>query len=72
LNLEELISKQFIFGSILAVFGAIWLSLEATSSITAPNPILGNFLEFLAMACAAGYTIVAFYRYDIFSASCIL
>lgn len=57
--LKELISKQFIFGSILAVFGAIWLSLEATSSITAPNPILGNFLEFLAMACAAGYTIVA-------------
>lgn len=57
--LKELVSKQFIIGSFLAVFGAVWLSLEATSSATAPNPILGNFLEFLAMACAAGYTIVA-------------
>ncbi|WP_228152066.1 DMT family transporter [Malaciobacter halophilus] len=57
--LKELVSKQFIIGSFLAVFGAVWLSLEATSSATAPNPILGNFLEFLAMACAAGYTVVA-------------
>ncbi|RXJ97969.1 EamA family transporter [Arcobacter sp. CECT 8986] len=57
--LKELVSKQFIFGSFLAVFGSIWLSLEATSSLSAPNPILGNFLEFLAMTCAAGYTIVA-------------
>ncbi|AXX91054.1 EamA family transporter [Malaciobacter molluscorum LMG 25693] len=57
--LKELISKQFILGSFLAVFGSIWLSLEATSSLSAPNPILGNFLEFLAMTCAAGYTIIA-------------
>lgn len=57
--LKELVSKQFIFGSFIAVFGSIWLSLEATSSLSAPNPILGNFLEFLAMTCAAGYTIVA-------------
>ncbi len=57
--LKELVSKQFIFGSFLAVFGAVWLSLEATSSLSAPNPMLGNFLEFIAMCCAAGYTIVA-------------
>lgn len=57
--LNEIISKQFILGSFLAVLGAVWLSLEATSSATAPNPMVGNFLEFLAMCCAAGYTIVA-------------
>lgn len=57
--LKEFVSKQFMMGSILAVLGAIWLSVEATSSDGAPNPMLGNFLEFLAMACAAGYTIVA-------------
>lgn len=26
-------------------------------SADAPNPLLGNFLEFLAMVCATGYTI---------------
>ncbi len=66
--LKELVSKQFIFGSFLAVFGAVWLSLESVSSISAPNPILGNFLEFLAMCCAAGYTIVAKYLTYKFSA----
>ncbi|RXJ86155.1 DMT family transporter [Arcobacter sp. CECT 8985] len=66
--LKELVSKQFIFGSFLAVFGSIWLSLEAVTSLSAPNPILGNFLEFLAMCCASGYTIVAKYLTNKFSA----
>lgn len=68
--LKELISKQFIFGSILAVFGAIWLSYEGSANISqsAPNPALGNFLEFLAMCCGAGYTIIAKKLIEKFSA----
>jgi len=66
--LKEIISKQLIFGSLIATTGAIWLSLQATSTVNAPNPLLGNFLEFCAMICGAGYTIVARYLSDKFSA----
>lgn len=55
--LKEIISRQLIAGSLLAVCGAVWMSLDAVSSQNAPNPLLGNFLEFLAMVCGAGYTI---------------
>ena len=57
--LNEIITKKLILGSSLAMLGAVWLSIDASSSMTAPNPMLGNFLEFCAMACGAGYTIVA-------------
>lgn len=66
--LKEIITKQLIFGSLIAMSGAIYLSLEANSSLSAPNPILGNFLEFLAMVCGAGYTIVARYLSDKYNA----
>jgi drug/metabolite transporter (DMT)-like permease len=66
--LKEIISKQIIFGSFIAMSGAIWLSLHGTSSIDAPNPLLGNFLELLAMICGAGYTITARYLSDKYSA----
>lgn len=56
--LGEAITKRLLLGSILAIFGAIWLSLEASVQDYAPNPILGNLLEFLAMLCGAGYTII--------------
>jgi drug/metabolite transporter (DMT)-like permease len=55
--LKEIITKRLIFGSLLALLGAAWLSVEASVEVYAPNPLLGNTLEFLAMACAAGYTI---------------
>ena len=45
--LKEIITKQLIIGSLIAMGGAIWLSLQASSSFNAPNPLLGNFLEFL-------------------------
>ncbi|MFP4167480.1 MAG: DMT family transporter [Desulfonatronovibrionaceae bacterium] len=57
--LGEQLSKRSIAGFALAIAGVVWISLESRSSATAPNPALGNFLEFLAMLCAAGYTIVA-------------
>ncbi len=55
--LKEIITKKLIIGSIIAVTGAIWLSLSANGSQNAINPLLGNSLEFLAMICAAGYAI---------------
>lgn len=57
--LNEIITRKLILGSSLAMLGTVWLSLDATSSHLAPNPMFGNFLEFCAMACGAGYTIVA-------------
>jgi len=68
LFLKEIISKQLIAGSVIALIAAITLSLQASSSEVAPNPVLGNFLELLAMVCGAGYTIVARYLSKKFSA----
>ncbi len=66
--LKEKITKRLILGSIIALTGAIVLSSQATASHSAPNPILGNIYEFLAMVCGAGYTIVARYLTKEFSA----
>ena len=44
-------------GALLAVFGVIWLTALSTPQENAPNPVLGNFFEFVAMVCATGYTI---------------
>lgn len=55
--LKEVNSKKSWFGAILAVIGVCWLTAESTPTADAPNPVLGNFYEFLAMVCATGYTI---------------
>ena len=55
--LKEKITKRLILGALLAILGAIWLSFSTQSSNIASNPILGNFLEFMAMICGAGYAI---------------
>jgi len=55
--LKESISKQTLVGFGLAIVGACWLSLASETSINAPNPLLGNFFEFMAMVFAAGYTV---------------
>ena len=55
--LKEQVSRQTLFGFFLAIAGAILLSLSSETSEMAPNPLLGNFCEFLAMVCAAGYTV---------------
>jgi drug/metabolite transporter (DMT)-like permease len=57
LLLKERIKKKAWLGASTAVAGVCWLTLESSPSTDAPNPLLGNFLEFLAMVCAAGYTI---------------
>jgi len=55
--LKEQISRQTLSGFSLAIIGAGWLSLASDSTGNAPEPLLGNFYELLAMVCAAGYTV---------------
>lgn len=55
--LKEPFSRKTAMGFGLAVVGAIILSLAAEAKGNAPNPMLGNFLEFMAMVCATGYMI---------------
>ena len=55
--LKEVVTKKTYAGFILAISGACLLSLGGTTSLAAPHPALGNFYEFVAMVCAAGYTI---------------
>lgn len=66
--LKEIVTRQVVFGSLLAMIGAIWLSVQASTTVSSPNPMLGNFLEFCAMFCGAGYTIVARYLVEKYSA----
>lgn len=56
--LKESISARTLGGFLIAVAGACWLSIGGQATENAPNPILGNFLEFIAMVCATGYTIM--------------
>lgn len=55
--LKEKISRQTLIGFAIAVSGACWLSLAGEESSAAPNPLLGNFLEFMAMVAATGYIL---------------
>ncbi|MGE8359488.1 DMT family transporter [Pseudomonas sp.] len=56
--LRERISRTTLAGFLLAVVGAVWLSLSGEADEHARNPLLGNFYEFLAMLCATGYTLL--------------
>lgn len=55
--LNERISRKTLVGFAIAIFGACWLSVAGETSEAAPNPLLGNFLEFMAMVAATGYTV---------------
>lgn len=55
--LKEHVARYTWIGSLTAVFGVCWLTIESVPTNDAPNPMLGNFLEFMAMVCATGYTI---------------
>ena len=56
-TLKEEMSISMVAGFVLAIGGAVWLSFSSRVGADAPNPVLGNFLEFLAMVCATGYMI---------------
>ncbi len=58
LFLGERISRKTVAGFIIAATGALWLSITGTITDQAPNPLLGNLLEFIAMICATGYIIL--------------
>lgn len=55
--LKERVGRYTWIGSLMAVAGVCWLTLESVPTSDAPHPVLGNFLEFMAMVCATGYTI---------------
>jgi drug/metabolite transporter (DMT)-like permease len=57
LYLKEQVSVKTVLGFLLAIIGACLLSLAARSDHASPNPVLGNFYEFMAMVCATGYTV---------------
>ncbi len=61
LFLRERVTPRLLTGFGLAAAGALWLGYAASGSEAAPRPLLGNFLEFMAMVCAAGYTIAMKY-----------
>ena len=55
--IDEKITKRIILGGLLAFSGAVWLSFGGEASAYAPSPLYGNFMEFLAMVMATGYTL---------------
>ena len=55
--LKESITFRGILGIVAALVGVMALSLSGEVTESAPDPVLGNFLEFLAMVCATGYTL---------------
>ncbi|MGW8195740.1 MAG: DMT family transporter [Desulforhopalus sp.] len=57
LFLKERVGGKSWLGALIAVAGVCLLSAQSSPTADAPNPVLGNFLEFLAMVCATGYTI---------------
>jgi drug/metabolite transporter (DMT)-like permease len=57
LFLKEKLSLRTCIGFTIAVLGALWLSFASKASIHGPNPLLGNFLEFVAIVCASGYAL---------------
>jgi drug/metabolite transporter (DMT)-like permease len=56
--LRERVALSTWAGFLLAVVGAVWLSLASEADAHAPAPLLGNFYEFLAMLCATSYTLL--------------
>jgi drug/metabolite transporter (DMT)-like permease len=57
LALKESVATKTWAGYLIAIIGAVWLSVSAKETDMAPNPLLGNFLELCAMLCATGYTL---------------
>ena len=65
--LREKLTLRTMLGIAVSMGGVAWLSLSGRADESAPNPALGNFLELLAMFCAAGYMLVVKHlssRYD--------
>jgi len=57
LFLKEKIKRKSWAGAAAALLGVCWLTLQSSPVDNAPNPMLGNFFEVMAMVCATGYII---------------
>lgn len=58
--LKEKINQRMVVGGLIAVFGAILLSLSGESNAeSGANHLLGNILEFIAIGFATGYSLLA-------------
>ena len=59
LFLHEKMSPRSWLGLAISFAGVLWLTLDNQATAQAPNPVLGNALEFCAMLCATGYVLIA-------------
>ncbi|MBV8680394.1 MAG: DMT family transporter [Aquitalea sp.] len=59
LFLQERMTARSWSGLVVSFIGVLWLTLGGQASAQAPNPVLGNVLEFCAMLCATGYVLIA-------------
>ncbi len=55
--LKEKLSRTAWVGCVIAICGAVWLSVGVVADEHAPNPLFGNFLQICAMVFAALYAI---------------
>ncbi|WP_461208402.1 DMT family transporter [Desulfocurvus sp. DL9XJH121] len=55
--LGERLGRKTVAGLLLAALGVVWLSTGGSATADAPDPMLGNTLEVLAMACTVSYII---------------
>ena len=55
--LKEKLSKAIFIGFGLCILGGVLLTYLSPSTDDASNPVLGNALEFMAMVCAAYYSV---------------
>ncbi|WP_237707555.1 DMT family transporter [Desulfocurvibacter africanus] len=56
--LAENIRASVVVGFLVSLAGVAVLSLGGSATEDAPNPVLGNFLEFMAMVSATGYMLL--------------
>jgi drug/metabolite transporter (DMT)-like permease len=56
--LSESMNIKTVFGLTLSITGVVLLTVFQDNEGTAPNPVLGNILEFCAMVCATCYIIL--------------
>lgn len=55
---DERVTSRQLCGFFVAFAGVLWLSFGSEINESAPDPLWGNFLEFLAMCCAALYSVL--------------
>jgi len=59
--LKEYVPVRSWIGFAISISGVIGLTFSSQASQSAPNPMLGNLLEFCAILCGMGYTVCVRY-----------